>query len=32
MPTPPFKSEIERFYALAVDTFHLMQKPVSPRA
>jgi len=28
---PPFKPEMERFFALAVDTFHLMQKSVSPQ-
>lgn len=26
---PPFKPKMERFYVLAVDTFHLMQKSVS---
>ncbi|RFC39729.1 MAG: hypothetical protein DID89_2727547625 [Candidatus Nitrotoga sp. CP45] len=29
---PLFKPEMERFYALGVDTLHLMQKSVSPQA
>ena len=28
---PPFKSEMERFYALAVETLNLMQKSQSPQ-
>jgi hypothetical protein len=32
MPTHHIKPEMERFYAIAVDAFHLMQKSVASRA